>query len=640
MESLNDKVLRQSREVEIRELDDGTHLCKQLRTGEYLVLKPEEFGILDRFDGSISVQEGFHAALVDDSRPNIRSFYDLVNDATDKGFLFEGDREPTTPTEKGYDFAVQNSELSAFGLPLALIITGASALYVAELPLIPPPVEWLYVLVYVCLGLTLASILSGAALAAYGRQIYRPRLRMDYCLPFFEIDTRDALMGGRPCETATALSALAGPFCLVMMGWAMTSTPLFLAGWVTALILAAPFGNSPGHSLLHALFRKEHKVPRNADKFMQNKAFTQIFNFKEQLAEEKYFIAHSTYAVLWLGAVFRFASRMLKEQAEDLLVTPGAPTMVFLLTLVVAAPIVYVVWTALRNVYRALAPKLTAVESRLKSGAAADKPSTRELAAFLEKCILFAELDDPELEALANSFSYVPVKANTLVIRERDRGDLFFVIYQGEVEVLKDDDAGEAESVAKLGPTDVFGEIALLQEVPRTSSVRTLTDCKFLTLNKKDFEGLLVGTMGAKKIQQLVQVCAFLRRNPLFSGWPSRALIKIASEFTFEECEAGVEMIEEGKENEFFYLIYEGEFDVSKDGKNIAQLGPGDFCGEISLLRGVPANARVSVAKSGRALRLGKDGFLQMVSQDFVLALELDRQIDKRVKELKARKMS
>ena len=42
MESLNEKTFRQSRRVEIKELDDGTHLCKQLRTGEYLVLKNEE----------------------------------------------------------------------------------------------------------------------------------------------------------------------------------------------------------------------------------------------------------------------------------------------------------------------------------------------------------------------------------------------------------------------------------------------------------------------------------------------------------------------------------------------------------------------------------------------------------------------
>jgi CRP-like cAMP-binding protein len=231
---------------------------------------------------------------------------------------------------------------------------------------------------------------------------------------------------------------------------------------------------------------------------------------------------------------------------------------------------------------------------------------------------------------VADAMRFIPVKAGKPIIRERDQGDLFFMIYKGEVEVLKDDEAGDPVSVAKLSAGDVFGEIALLQKVPRTSSVSSLTKCDLLALNKADFENLLVDTLGAKKIQQLVQVCAFLRRNPLFSGWPSRALIKIANEFTVEDCAVGHEVIEEGHHNEFFYLIYEGEFEVSKGGKEVARLGPGEFCGEISLLRGVPANARVAASQPTRCLRLDKDGFLELVSQDFVMALGLDREADRR----------
>ena len=95
-------------------------------------------------------------------------------------------------------------------------------------------------------------------------------------------------------------------------------------------------------------------------------------------------------------------------------------------------------------------------------------------------------------------------------------------------------------------------------------------------------------------------------------------------------CAAGAEIIEEGKQNEFFYLIYEGEFDVSKEGKQVAKLGPGDFCGEISLLRGAPANANVTAAQPTRALKLDKESFLDLVSQDFVMALALDREADRR----------
>ena len=106
--------------------------------------------------------------------------------------------------------------------------------------------------------------------------------------------------------------------------------------------------------------------------------------------------------------------------------------------------------------------------------------------------------------------------------------------------------------------------------------------------------------------------------------------MKIANEFTFMDCEAGQTIITEDEQNEFFYLIYEGDFDVSKDGKSIAKLGPGEFCGEISLLRGTAANATVTADTNARALKLDKESFLDLVSQDFVMALALDREADRR----------
>ncbi|MBG87609.1 MAG: hypothetical protein CMO80_12010 [Verrucomicrobiales bacterium] len=632
MHSLNEKKLRLSEDLELNKLKDGIRLLKQCRTGEYLALDGSEFGILNLFDGSTAVKDIFHTVLSEGERPKIKEFYDLVFDAYEKGVLYEEEIEPDQPRSRGYDWYVRSNPLAALVLPVVLIVGGAFAVSMASVPLIPTMSGWFLMVVFVSLCLSLGSFLSGAALRAFERQIYHPHVRMDQGVPYFTIDPRDSFMGGRSCEAIVALNSIAAPFLFVMLGWGMDSTPLFLSGWVTALILSAPFGGSPAHHFLHALFRKSHVVPRNADRFMQNKMLTQIFNWKETLAEEKYFIAHSTYAIFWLGGVFNFGSRLLKQQVTELLSEPGSLLMVFVLATVVVSPLVYVGWMAIKNSWRILTPRLSPVEGRVSAGAKESwKPEIESLVEFLESTLLFTELSKDELKNIAEAMKFIPVKPDKLIVRERDTGDLFFMIYRGEVEVLKEDEAGDSVSVAKLSGGDVFGEIALLQRIPRTSSVRSVTKCDLLALNKKDFDRLLVDTMGAKKIQQLVQVCAFLRRNPLFSGWPSRALIKIANEFTFEDCAVGKEVIEEGRRNEFFYLIYEGEFEVTKAGKEVARLGPGDFCGEISLLRGAPANAQVVAARPTRCLRLDKTGFLDLVSQDFVMALALDREADRRV---------
>ena len=581
MDSLNNKALKVSKEIERNELPDGTRLLKQRRTGEYLALEKDNVDILKLFDGTKTVQEIFHEMLTAGERPKIREFYDLIFDATEKGFLYDGDKEPTESNQPGSDWPVRSNPFSALVLPILLILGGVCAVSISHHDLVPTMTGWLLVIFCVCLTMSFSYVLAGCALRAFGRQIYGAGMRMDFCLPFFTINTRDAFMGGRACEATVSLNVIAGPFAMMLLGWYIDQPPLILAGWIAALMLSAPFGNAPAHILLHALFRNAHVVPNNADKFMQNRLLAQMFNFKQQLAEEKYFIAFSTYAILWLGGVFRFSSDLLQQQVRTVFQEPEALITVVALGIVVLTPVAYAMWLASRNVWKVAAPKISSAESSVKAAARESwKPDTERLGEFLETIVLFSELPRETMNKIAEAMSYIPVKKDTLIIREHDAGDLFFAIHSGEVEILKDDEAGVAQSVARLGPGDVFGEIALLDRSPRTSSVCAATNCNLLALNKADFDALVVGKLGAEKVQQLIQVCAFLRRNPLFRDWPSRALIKIANEFTFEDCETGVTVIEEGKTNEFFYLIYEGEFAVKNQGKQVATLGPGEFCGE------------------------------------------------------------
>jgi CRP-like cAMP-binding protein len=77
----------------------------------------------------------------------------------------------------------------------------------------------------------------------------------------------------------------------------------------------------------------------------------------------------------------------------------------------------------------------------------------------------------------------VRLPAGSIVIREGDPGELFYVIGAGEVEV-----AGRA-----LGAGDSFGEIALLRDVPRTATVKATTDVVLHTLERDVFVAAVTG---------------------------------------------------------------------------------------------------------------------------------------------------
>ena len=104
---------------------------------------------------------------------------------------------------------------------------------------------------------------------------------------------------------------------------------------------------------------------------------------------------------------------------------------------------------------------------------------------------LFAHLDEGHLVAIADRFVTERFAQDTRVIEEGDPGDKLYIIVHGTVEVLKRTAAGEERRLAILRDGDVFGEIALLEDVPRIATIVTRSPCLMLTLGRQQFEQIL-----------------------------------------------------------------------------------------------------------------------------------------------------
>src|SRR5439155_11433946 len=104
---------------------------------------------------------------------------------------------------------------------------------------------------------------------------------------------------------------------------------------------------------------------------------------------------------------------------------------------------------------------------------------------------LFRDLSPGELEVLLARLVPVSVAAGRVVIRQGETGERFYVVHLGRVVVDRD-----GQELARLGPGDAFGEIALLLDVPRTATVTALEDTSLLALEAHDFRDLLAGYLG------------------------------------------------------------------------------------------------------------------------------------------------
>jgi len=101
---------------------------------------------------------------------------------------------------------------------------------------------------------------------------------------------------------------------------------------------------------------------------------------------------------------------------------------------------------------------------------------------------ILAPLPEPILERLAFALVKVPAPAGTVVFREGDEGDRFYIVESGSVEVER---GGKVLNV--LGPGAMFGEIALLQDVPRTATVTALEDTVLQALERDEFLPAVTG---------------------------------------------------------------------------------------------------------------------------------------------------
>lgn len=125
---------------------------------------------------------------------------------------------------------------------------------------------------------------------------------------------------------------------------------------------------------------------------------------------------------------------------------------------------------------------------------------------LLRSLPVFTPLQRTELEAVALQLEPVEVRAGTTVLREGEAGDRFYVVESGTVEVVR-----HGEVVARLAAGDVFGEIALLRDVPRTASVVAVDDCVLQTLDREAF----LAAVGNVEVRSRIDAIA-ARRLPAY----------------------------------------------------------------------------------------------------------------------------
>jgi CRP-like cAMP-binding protein len=111
----------------------------------------------------------------------------------------------------------------------------------------------------------------------------------------------------------------------------------------------------------------------------------------------------------------------------------------------------------------------------------------KQTVGFLNKVPLFHGLKDRHLEHLARRMVERDYAAGQSIVTQGQGGEGFFVIVSGKAEAFRERSDGVRVEVNVFGPTDFFGELALLDDGLRTASVVTSEPTKCLVLTRWDF---------------------------------------------------------------------------------------------------------------------------------------------------------
>jgi ATP/ADP translocase len=116
------------------------------------------------------------------------------------------------------------------------------------------------------------------------------------------------------------------------------------------------------------------------------------------------------------------------------------------------------------------------------------KLSLGEKILLLKEIKIFSGLSAAELAAIASVTEEMEYAQDQIVIKQKDIGDTVFLIIEGKVAVIMEKENSDGETIDQMASGAAFGEMSLIDDAPRSATIRTLSPCRFLILHKQEFK--------------------------------------------------------------------------------------------------------------------------------------------------------
>jgi len=111
--------------------------------------------------------------------------------------------------------------------------------------------------------------------------------------------------------------------------------------------------------------------------------------------------------------------------------------------------------------------------------------------AVLKTVPLFASCPEEQLRMLTTVVTRKSTPRSTTIMAGGDPTDSLYIVLSGRLKVMMSDSEGKEVILAILGPGEIFGEMGLIDDEPRSATVISIEPCELLSISKRDFKKCL-----------------------------------------------------------------------------------------------------------------------------------------------------
>ncbi|MGZ3691638.1 MAG: cyclic nucleotide-binding domain-containing protein [Pseudobdellovibrio sp.] len=430
-------------------------------------------------------------------------------------------------------------------------------------------------------------------------------------------------------------------FCFLFLGVALSSfiqSDLARQIQITALLMTFiwfnPYRKSEFTQVVSSFFDDEEI--RYIKPFLRKKSLTGFVTNKKEIKSEKKLAVVSSLSLAWTFLFIGFAQDLVLANGGFWLAAFSSGSMLEKLS----AGFITVALTGLSlvllyDLFRILYLNFLNLFIKKSKSRAVDAHASFDrsrLSSFFANVAFFNNLESRQIEALASKVKIKTFSLQQRVIVEGELGHEMYIILQGQAQVQKEMESGFIQKYAVLEDGAVFGEVALLEKGLRTADVIALSDLTVAVLSEDQFREIWgSGNEEVKTLlKQKVSLTRYLSSSPVFKGLPVETNQLFITGGIFENFDETQKIVERGAQDKSFYLLLEGEVSVEKDSREIATLKQGDFFGEMALFENKVRSADVVARKKCLVLKLDKDSFWKVVTENMELAFSLEYAVQSR----------